>query len=501
MRFRSISAAMLAAAFACATATAGPLVIENTARLIPPIAKYGTAQSVAIDVNRAIVAASVSHTSTSYDVGAFLYQRNASGQWVLAASLLDDPVTAADSGCTDWCVLPVAAAIQGDLAAIAWPDHIAIFERNGTAWTRTADLTPQASLETGRDIAIEGGRILVSGTAKGVVFIKNTTGQWTQEAQLPVGTTGFEYGEDLDLGGNVATLVNGMVDPSASKLPEVAVYERTGTQWNHAATLTAPAGDPANFGHHTSTDGTSLLVSNGWRTGVHAYKRVGGVWTLDRTLRPLDALALNYDLGVPGFNPNSIANGLVVVGRTLDHERQLAPGAVLLYDLNAGPSEHPVARLVEGPGRPVIDDPEEAFQIGRHVDISGRQAITSSPGGALVFDLPTSFSQPANVQDDFQGGNAAQWTAVPGGSFSVVTGASGSLVYRQSSTAGDAISIRGNTDWTNQSIQADITPTAFDGIDRWFGLIVRYIDPDNYYYAIPSTRAAPRSSNRTRCTG
>src|SRR5207247_1719505 len=149
-----------------------------------PLAKYGTTRAVAIDVNWAIVASSVSHSATSYDVGAFLYQRKASGQWDLAAGLLDDAVTTNDSGCTDSCVLPVAADIKGDLAAIAWPNHIAIFERNGAVWTRTADLTPQASLETGRDIAIDGGRILVSGTAKGIVFIKNTTGQWTQEAQL-----------------------------------------------------------------------------------------------------------------------------------------------------------------------------------------------------------------------------------------------------------------------------------------------------------------------------
>jgi hypothetical protein len=33
-----------------------------------------------------------------------------------------------------------------------------------------------------------------------------------------------------------------------------------------------------------------------------------------------------------------------------------------------------------------------------------------------------------------------------------------------------------------QSIEADITPTAFSGSDRWAGLAVRYLDDANYYY-------------------
>jgi hypothetical protein len=37
-------------------------------------------------------------------------------------------------------------------------------------------------------------------------------------------------------------------------------------------------------------------------------------------------------------------------------------------------------------------------------------------------------------------------------------------------------------DWKDQSIQADVRPTAFDGADRWFGLAVRRTDDANYYY-------------------
>ena len=40
----------------------------------------------------------------------------------------------------------------------------------------------------------------------------------------------------------------------------------------------------------------------------------------------------------------------------------------------------------------------------------------------------------------------------------------------------------GDTSWTNQAIEADIRPTAFDGSDRWVGLATRHADPQNYYY-------------------
>jgi hypothetical protein len=124
------------------------------------------------------------------------------------------------------------------------------------------------------------------------------------------------------------------------------------------------------------------------------------------------------------------------------------------------------------------------------VDISGRRVVANGvyEGKAYVFELPTSFSQPALIQETFEIGNAAGWTPLAGSAWSV-TATPASRVYRQTSLAGDAGSFLDNTDWTNQSIQADITPTAFSGSDRWFGLTVRRADAANYYYV------TARSSN------
>jgi hypothetical protein len=73
-------------------------------------------------------------------------------------------------------------------------------------------------------------------------------------------------------------------------------------------------------------------------------------------------------------------------------------------------------------------------------------------------------------------------------------------VYRQSDVSGEARAWLTNSDWSNaQSISADIKPTAFNGTDRWFGLAVRYVDPNNHYYV--SLRSTNRLQVRRKLNG
>jgi hypothetical protein len=55
-------------------------------------------------------------------------------------------------------------------------------------------------------------------------------------------------------------------------------------------------------------------------------------------------------------------------------------------------------------------------------------------------------------------------------------------VFHQSSLTGSGVALLAGSDWTHQSVQADIRPTAFSGADRWFGLATRYADSGNHYY-------------------
>jgi hypothetical protein len=106
-----------------------------------------------------------------------------------------------------------------------------------------------------------------------------------------------------------------------------------------------------------------------------------------------------------------------------------------------------------------------------------------STHSVYVYDLPPSFEPVATVQDNFEDGNASDWNPVAGSSFNVATTAT-SRVYRQTSTVSNAAALWNNSDRTNQSIEADIKPTAYASTtgDKWFGLVTRYTDAANYYY-------------------
>jgi hypothetical protein len=86
------------------------------------------------------------------------------------------------------------------------------------------------------------------------------------------------------------------------------------------------------------------------------------------------------------------------------------------------------------------------------------------------------------LKDDFESTDAAWWTPHGDGQWNVVDEGS-SRVYQQSSLAGGARSLTGVNATTDQIIQARVKATAFGaGPGRWFGLIARYQDDNNYYY-------------------
>ncbi len=102
------------------------------------------------------------------------------------------------------------------------------------------------------------------------------------------------------------------------------------------------------------------------------------------------------------------------------------------------------------------------------------------PNRLYVFEIPDDATFPGTQQDTFEAGNFARWTATAG-EFAVASTTS-SRVLRQSSLAGDAGAHVTAIDWSDQSIEADIRPLEFAGINRWFGLVTRRVDERNYYY-------------------
>ena len=99
----------------------------------------------------------------------------------------------------------------------------------------------------------------------------------------------------------------------------------------------------------------------------------------------------------------------------------------------------------------------------------------------FVYELPESFTPATTRQFTFESGSFGDWTPSAGSNFQVVnTGAN--RVLRQSSQSGDALAVLSGPESAEQAIEADITPTAFNGTDRWTGVAVRHVDASNYYY-------------------
>ena len=111
----------------------------------------------------------------------------------------------------------------------------------------------------------------------------------------------------------------------------------------------------------------------------------------------------------------------------------------------------------------------------------GSYRIPGASPAAFVYEAPVDLDRPALAQDDFQDGDAIGWSTTPGSLFAVAS--SGTFrFYRQTAMAGNAAALWQATIGNDQAIQADLIPRAFNGADRWFGLVTRYTDANNYYY-------------------
>jgi len=80
------------------------------------------------------------------------------------------------------------------------------------------------------------------------------------------------------------------------------------------------------------------------------------------------------------------------------------------------------------------------------------------------------------LTDDFSDGNAAGWTT-SGGSWAVVDGA-----YRQSGQSSDARARVGAASWTDYTVRVRVTPTAFNGSNRFVAVLARAQSATSYYY-------------------
>jgi hypothetical protein len=390
---------------------------------------------------------------------AHLFQRNAAGTWTSQGVLF----SAVSSG-------PQfnGVGLAGTLAAIMFPSGLEIFERTANGWDHQAT---DPAIPEGYQVAVDGRTILghedrCSYTA--LIVTESNPDRWSGsiDGRLPgtaVDCSRYPPDFELDISGNRAIVWNG--DALYGPPPyEARIFERNGSLWPQTATLPVPSNEafPYRFGPRVAIRGSLALVS-GSTGGTHVYRRnASGAWNHTGLIPNYDGYPWtmhSFALEISGDKVFSVSPAIHRGVDVIHVHQERSNGSFEQVAMLAAP-DHLYMGAVAADGNHVAG-------------IGGRNLY--------FFRLPASFPQaPPVLQEDFQSGAPAGWSTLDTSRFTLAQDGV-TRVWRQNSTAGASGAIH-EVDWTDQSIAADVRPIAFQGPDRWVGLVTRYQDESNYYY-------------------
>ncbi|MBL8268843.1 hypothetical protein [Steroidobacter sp.] len=469
---------------------AAPPVLEETTRIVPPEPDYfwippASTSMLAVDGDRIIAAAHKPYVVDDPQA-VYILERASNGTWT-PTRIFTKTTPLSES------TRVITVDLKGNVAAVVSENRLYVFERGAGGWTQTANLLLQGGNQ-GPDVAVGNGFIVVGSTALmsgvlrsvGLVYRKNTAGQWSYLQSLVANPTGGfsheTYAANVELSGNSVLLTHYQAI-GVEAIVTAHLFEGTPGAWTRTALLT----EPANFKPLTWTafDGNYILISGAPTIGpskTGLFVRSGGNWVFDTSPTQIGS-SEQVRVDMTDIAGLGAAGGTALIGLYTDEDRGSEGGSIMVYKrgVNGVAGYQPIAKLM-------ASDATQQLGLGRAVELSGNRIVSVPADGTklYVFQLPTTLSQPELLQDDFEDNNSVGWLHTPSNAWSVVAG-TGSRVYRQNNLAAEAVSTRSSVDWTNQSIEAYIKPTAVSGADRWFGLFVRQSDANNYYYATVRT--------------
>jgi len=461
--------------FTCA-AGAGPLLVppQNLDLPLPgvPEGQFPHIYSgVAID-GGTLLASAQRAINAQYDRvnGVYIFERNAAGRWIYAGVLTEQLPA------EQW---PVAVALNGTVATVWTADGIRVFERGAAGWA----LTGTIAVQYGYVFRIDDGSIYVRQESP---FSNRTCvppyqqfrklgGVWTQVATI--GGQRCDYNQ-ADINDGRAIVVHSPLD-SLTQTPAETFAPSSGSTWTPIGSIPAPPPSPTSlnwFGPFGTVRGDTAFIDRGY-----FYRYSGGAWVpAGRLVEPEIELRPNSGEG------KLRGNNLFLHGYERDYELP-SPDAETFLEwrvLRAYRQSTSGAFIYHARLNADFDVWDWAVsEDGRQVAAYGADTndlLAALPRRLYVFEVPDTASFPARTQDTFSSGNFARWTPTAG-TFAVVQSGV-TRVMRQSSLAGAAGAHLTAIDWTDQSIEADMRPLEFAGAGRWFGLVTRRTDAQNYYY-------------------
>ena len=480
---------LLGLLIACGTLAVGqarPLVVQESARITnPDPANFPYfATDVAIDGDDAIATLERyfdppeggDPRDIEHDVAVHLFHRTA-GAWVPVRQLAMEHHGAFghfNSG----------LAMRNGIAALAL-NPLYVFERRDGAWV-SAPLTGVDPDMPGDSITIDGTRILFGGSSgqwTGTLYEKDAgTGIWGPTSTMVGDYRGGDIeftGGPVDISGGRAVVMSpyNEEDPPLAS-PSVEVYRDWGAPRRFLRQSDIRDSPSAPLGFEVAIRGDEIFVAGTNASGTRVYRPApSDAWEQFDKLQPLDS-------HMGGGETTIIEkNHLFLMQRNWNAERDAY--VINVFRKNASePYEH-VATLVSSDGG----------SLG-NFGMSSRRVIASCGVEACYFELPASLSQPAPIQHTFAGATPTGWSTSAGSAFSIVQRGI-SRVLRQADTANPAThtAVLDASNWTNQSVQADVRPLAFAGSESWHGLATRYRDAGNHYFAMVNS-AGVASLNR-----
>lgn len=466
--------ALLISLATVAAAHARPLVVQESARITnPDPANFPYfASDVAVDGDDAVAtmeryigtgtASGGFSNDLEHDVAVYLFRRSGT-TWKPVRQLVQQHHFAGNS-------FKAGLAIRNGIAALALnPLHV--FERQSNGDWKAAPVTGADPANPGDSVTVDGNRIFFGGSSgpwMGTLYERDSSGVWGPASTM-IGdyrAGDFEFsGGPVDISGNRAVVMspyNEEEPPLAA--PGVTVFSEWGPPRRFLRQSEIRSSEAAPLGFQTAIRGDEIFIAGTNVSGTRVYRPApSDAWEEFDRLQPLDS----YMGG--GIAQYIQKNHLFILQRSWNAERE-AYVINVFRKIEGDPYEH-VATLVASDGA----------SIGNFA-ISSRRVIADCSGEACVFEIPTNFNQPAPVQHTFTGSSPTGWTTSSDSAFTIVRRGV-SRVLTQSDTASPAthIAILNASDWTNQSVQADVRALSF-GSGGWDGLATRMRDTSNYYY-------------------
>jgi hypothetical protein len=460
--------ALVLALGAIAAAQARPLIIEESARIgnpDPSFESFGGA--VALDGDDAFAALwqpRYGDPEDEYDDEATLAVwlfRNVNGTWTPIRKLTEVQFY---YGIWQWGM----DAKNGVFAL----DPLVIFEKRNGDWVRaTSDIRSGDYEGPGDSVHVDGQRIFIGnsdGTFQGTLIERGPDSVWRKTHTLYGEYRGGDdenHGRDVSLSADRAIVISPYTEePRGYDTPNVSIFRNFGGTWQQEFVI-ANSEDAPFHEHAAIHDGEIAVSSAGYSADSLVYRPQNGGpdWTLADRLQQ----AGGY-MGGGAYDIHITDDYLLQNSFDYDGNRNV----INVFAKDANGAYANVARLVASDGG----------SLGASA-ISGRRVIANCRTGVCVFELPASFAQPAVLQDTFAGATLTGWSSSAGSQFAIAQ-AGASRVLRQSQTTSTAThtALLADSNWANQSIEADVRPTAFNGSDRWVGLATRYRDASNHYY-------------------